>query len=269
MLNIKKQIANEILCRLPEGAGLDANAIVDMLEYPPDLSMGDLAFPCFKLSRTLRKGPPMIAAMLGEGFACPAVEKTSVAGGYLNFTLSKEYLTKESLSSVLADPNFGSSNIGQGKMVVLDYSSPNICKPFHIGHLGTTVIGHSLKKLHEFVGYDCYGINYLGDWGTQFGKLITAYRLWGSEEEVEKGGIDYLVDIYVRFHKEAEEDPTLNDRAREEFHKLELGDEENLALWHRFKEISLEELNEVSGGAFGNIPRVPTKQIDDNLKEKI
>ena len=241
MLKIKQQIASEILSRLPEGAGLDTESIVDMLEYPPDLSMGDLAFPCFKLSRTLRKGPPMIAAMLGEGFACPAVEKTAVAGGYLNFTLNKEYLTKESLGSVLTDPNFGASDIGKGNMVVLDYSSPNICKPFHIGHLGTTVIGHSLKKLHEFVGYRCYGINYLGDWGTQFGKLITAYRLWGSEEEVQKGGIDYLVDIYVRFHKEAEEDPTLNDRAREEFHKLELGDEENLALWRRFKEISLEE----------------------------
>ncbi len=241
MLTIKNQIAGAILNALPEGTDLTVSAIVDMLEYPPDLSMGDLAFPCFKLSRALRKAPPAIAAMIGEGFTCDSVESASVAGGYLNFKLSGKYLVSDRLSAVLADPGFGGSDIGKGKMVVLDYSSPNICKPFHIGHLGTTVIGHSLKKLHEFVGYNCYGINYLGDWGTQFGKLITAYRLWGSEEEVEKGGIDYLVDIYVRFHREAEEDPTLNDRAREEFHKLELGDEENLALWKRFKEISLEE----------------------------
>ena len=241
MLSIKNLIASAILASLPEGADLTVDAIIDMLEYPPDVNMGDLAFPCFKLSRTLRKGPPMIAAMIGEKFTCEAVESATVAGGYLNFKLNKEYLVNKSLASVLENPNFGGSDMGKGKMVVLDYSSPNICKPFHIGHLGTTVIGHSLKKIHEFVGYNCYGINYLGDWGTQFGKLITAYRLWGSEEEVEKGGIDYLVDIYVRFHKEAEEDPTLNDRAREEFHKLELGDEENLALWKRFKEISLEE----------------------------
>ena len=241
MLKIKNQIAEAILAALPQGTDLTAASIVEMLEYPPDLSMGDIAFPCFKLSRALRKAPAAIAAMIGEGFRCPAVESASVAGGYLNLKLSKEYLITDRLSAVLADPNFGGSDVGKGKMVVLDYSSPNICKPFHIGHLGTTVIGHSLKKLHEFAGYDCYGINYLGDWGTQFGKLITAYRLWGSEEEVEKGGIDYLVDIYVRFHREAEEDPSLNDRAREEFHKLELGDEDNLALWRKFKEISLEE----------------------------
>ena len=131
--------------------------------------------------------------------------------------------------------------MGNGKTVVLDYSSPNVAKPFHIGHLGTTVIGHSLKKMHEFAGYKCVGINYLGDWGTQFGKLITAYRMWGNKELIEEGGIDKLVELYVKFHEAAEADASLNDAARREFHKLEEGDEDNIALWKWFVEISLNE----------------------------
>lgn len=242
MIQLKQTLSEAVLAALGENAGaLTAADLAAMLEYPPDTAMGDLALPCFKLSKSLHMAPPAIAAKIAEGFTSPCVAKVNTVGGYLNFVLSGEYLSGELLPAILTDPCYGSGHTGDGKKAVLDYSSPNICKPFHIGHLGTTVIGHSLKKLLEFEGYDCFGINYLGDWGTQFGKLITAYRLWGSKEEVEKGGIDYLVDIYVRFHAEAENDPSLNDKAREEFHKLELGDEDNIALWKWFKEISIAE----------------------------
>lgn len=246
MLTVKKMIAE----RLREGMGAfgvpqlpECKEIVTMLEYPPDSAMGDLALPCFKLSRTLRRSPVQIAEALSgclSGLSC--VESAGAVNGYLNIRLSGAYLADTVLPGILAaGENYGSANIGKGKTVVLDYSSPNVAKPFHIGHLGTTVIGHSLKKLHEFAGYRCIGINYLGDWGTQFGKLIVAYRKWGSKELIEKGGIDKLVELYVRFHQEAEENKELEDEARAEFHKLEGGDPENLALWKWFIEISLAE----------------------------
>lgn len=240
MLEIKKQIA-AALAAAANGA-VDASDVASALEYPPNPEMGDIAFPCFKLSRVLRKAPPAIAQDLAAAFSHEAVERVDVVGGYLNLFLNKEYLAKYVIEkAVFADKPYGSSNEGNGKTVVLDYSSPNVAKPFHIGHLGTTVIGHSLKKLHEFVGYDCIGINHLGDWGTQFGKLITAYRLWGDREKIERDEIDELVALYVKFHAEAEKDDTLNDKARAEFKKLEDGDEENLALWKWFIEISLRE----------------------------
>lgn len=156
-----------------------------------------------------------------------------------------------------ADKQYGSSDVGKGRTVVLDYSSPNVAKPFHIGHLGTTVIGHSLKKLHEFAGYKCIGINHLGDWGTQFGKLITAYRMWGSYESIEKGGIDELVSLYVKFHDEAEIHPELNDNARTEFTKLENGDKENLKLWHWFVDIALRNIKKHTGSLILNL--IPTR----------
>lgn len=163
-------------------------------------------------------------------------------GGYLNFFVSRRYFSEELIERILdKEKIFGSSDEGLGKTVVLDYSSPNVAKPFHIGHLGTTVIGHSIKLLHEFAGYKCVGINYLGDWGTQFGKLIVAYRKWGNREMIEKGGIDQLVSLYVKFHSEAEKDDSLNDLARAEFTKLEHGDEENTELWKWFIDISLKE----------------------------
>ena len=240
MLEIKKNIAAALA--KATGDAVEENVIFESLEYPPNPEMGDIAFPCFKLSRVMRKAPPAIAAEIGGAFECEAVEKTDVAGGYLNLFLSKEYLAKHIIEkAVFADKPYGSSNVGNGKTVVLDYSSPNVAKPFHIGHLGTTVIGHSLKKLHEFVGYNCIGINHLGDWGTQFGKLITASRLWGDREKIEHDEIDELVALYVKFHAEAEKDESLNDKARAEFKKLEDGDEENLALWKWFIEISLRE----------------------------
>lgn len=244
MTEIKRIISDDISRRIRDVFGIEAESaqIRDMLEYPPDDTMGDLALPCFKLSRTLRRSPVQIANAIADGFSSAPVQRTEAVNGYFNIYLSGEYLAANSLSEILnKGDKYGSSEIGKGKTVVLDYSSPNVAKPFHIGHLGTTVIGHSLKKLHEFAGYKCIGINYLGDWGTQFGKLIVAYRTWGDRETVEKGGIDKLVELYVRFHAEAEKDPSLNDRARAEFHKLECGDAENTELWKWFVGISLEE----------------------------
>lgn len=227
-------------------SGLTVDNIKELLEYPPDDTMGDVAFPCFRLSKTMRMAPPKIAAELSEkldGFEHGTV---TTAGGYLNFRISDEYLEKHVLSVIEEKgEKYGSDGRGEGKNVVLDYSSPNICKPFHIGHLGTTVIGHSLKLLHEYAGYNCTGINYLGDWGTQFGKQIIAYRRWADKNIIENGTndekVDELVRIYVKYHEEAEKDPALDDEARAEFHKMEEGDEENLALRQKFVDISLAE----------------------------
>ena len=245
MLTLKKKTAEALAAAAGTcfpAVTLTADEIAAMLEYPPDATMGDLALPCFKLSRVLRAGPPQIAAALGEKFSCDEIARTDVAGGYLNFFIDRAAFSARVINTVRAEGDlYGSPRNGNGKTVVLDYSSPNVAKPFHIGHLGTTVIGHSLKLLHEFAGYHCIGINHLGDWGTQFGKLIVAYRNWGSREAVEAGEIDELVRLYVRFHAEAEQDNTLNDAARAEFAKLEAHDEENIALWKWFIEISLRE----------------------------
>ena len=253
MQTIKKRIAEEIrkqVVAMAPDAELGAGDIAGMLEYPPDPGMGDLAFPCFKLSRTLRRSPVQIAATLAESLCDEAIGKVEAVNGYLNISISNRYLDTNVVPEILEKgAAYGSQTFGAGKMVVLDYSSPNVAKPFHIGHLGTTVIGHSLRKLHEFAGYQCYGINYLGDWGTQFGKLIVAYRKWGSKEAVEQGGIDKLVELYVKVNNAIKGDPEhgipadeqLAEDARAEFHKLEMGDEENLALWKWFVSISLEE----------------------------
>lgn len=250
IINLKEEIAkvlkdkiDTILSNSATGVDFKIDDIVTMLEYPPDYKMGDLALPCFKLSRALRKGPPQIAQELSNGLeSSPLISRAEALNGYLNIYLNPGYFSGNVLGEILdMGDNYGSLDIGKGKTVVLDYSSPNVAKPFHIGHLGTTVIGHSLKKLHEFAGYRCIGINHLGDWGTQFGKLIVAYRLWGDKETVENDKIDALVDLYVKFHKAAEEDKDLEDKARAEFTKLEAGDEENRKLWKWFIDISIEE----------------------------
>ena len=254
MQTIKKLIAEQIVSAvkgLNGEAELSAVDVAGMLEYPPDANMGDLAFPCFRLSKTLRRAPVQIAAALSEALQCgEVIGRADAVNGYLNITLSNEYLAKKVIPEILEKGDrYGSQTFGEGKHVVLDYSSPNVAKPFHIGHLGTTVIGHALRRLHEFAGYSCYGINYLGDWGTQFGKLIVAYRLWGSREMVEQEGIDKLVELYVRINNAIKGDPDngippsqeLADASRAEFHKLETGDEENLELWRWFVQISLAE----------------------------
>ncbi len=254
MQTMKKMIADRLvegIAALGAPATPTADELLGMLEYPPDENMGDLALPCFKLSRTLRRAPVQIANALCECLqGLPAIGKVEAVNGYLNMTLSGDYLLRHVLADISAKgERYGANDSGKGKTVVLDYSSPNVAKPFHIGHLGTTVIGHSLKMLHEFVGYKCVGINYLGDWGTQFGKLIVAYKKWGNREMIEQGGIDKLVELYVRINnaisgneeKGIPADPALADASRAEFRKLELGDEENLALWSWFIQISLTE----------------------------
>ena len=245
MNNFKNLVAKDLLNCLksisPE-LELTADDLISMFEYPPDSSLGDIAFPCFKLSRIFRKAPPVIASEISEKFSSNVVSRAQAVNGYLNIFVDNEYLIKNVLLEIEdKKEKYGSDGSGLGKTAVFDYSSPNVAKPFHIGHLGTTVIGHSLKKLHEFQGFDCVGINYLGDWGTQFGKLITAYNLWGNEQKIEKDGVDGLVELYVKFHQEAEADETLNQKARDEFTKLEHGDEENTRLWKWFVELSLKE----------------------------
>ena len=212
--------------------------------------MGDIALPCFRLSKALRRSPVQIADMLAANIQCDEFASVTAVNGYLNFKINGTAFSGRVVGEVLnLKDKYGSPMNGEGKTVVLDYSSPNVAKPFHIGHLGTTVIGHSLKLLHEFAGYKCVGINYLGDWGTQFGKLIVAYKMWGDKATIEAGGVDELVKLYVRINNEikAEEEANgdkkspLADASRGEFTKLEQGDEENLALWRWFVDVSLEE----------------------------
>ena len=245
MYNFKNTIAKDLLLclnELSDNINLNVSDILSMFEYPPDSNMGDIAFPCFKLSRILRKAPPVIAKELSEKFNSSVASKIEAVNGYLNIFVSNDYLVNNVLLEIEnKKEKYGSDNSGAGKVAVFDYSSPNVAKPFHIGHLGTTVIGHSLKMLHKFQGYDCVGINYLGDWGTQFGKLIVAYDKWGSREKVEAGGVDELVALYVKFHQEAELDESLNQLARNEFTKLEAHDERNTELWRWFVDISLKE----------------------------
>ncbi len=252
MLTLKNKLAAAISAGASAAfpaAVLSPDEIAGMLEYPPDPTMGDIALPCFKLSRQLRTAPPRIAAELAAAVApTEEIARVEVAGGYLNFHINRHAFSARVMADIAAaGADYGSPRTGGGRTVVLDYSSPNVAKPFHIGHLGTTVIGHSLKLLHEFAGYRCVGINHLGDWGTQFGKLIVAYRRYGSREAVEAGEIDELVRLYVLFHSEAEKDPALNDEARAEFAKLEAHDPENIALWKWFIEISLREYQKTYG----------------------
>ena len=244
MLDIKQMIASILEKEIPT---LDDETIYNMLEYPPEDNMGDVALPCFKLSRILRKSPVQIAEELVNKIPSdPRIEKVESLSGYINFFLNRQEFIKEVVSTALRDKNkYGSRDIGKGKNIVIDYSAPNIAKPFHIGHLRSTAIGNSLYKIFEFLGYNSIGVNHLGDWGTQFGKLIVAYKRWGSKESIENGGIKELMDIYVKFHDEAEKDPSLEDEARQWFVKMEKGDKEALELWQWFKEISLKEFNRV------------------------
>lgn len=245
-LDYKEIIAEKVGTVLVE-TGLEKEALYALIEYPPDEKLGDLALPCFQLSKLLKKAPNVIAQELaGQIDPTPYFAAVKATGPYLNFFLAPEFLVKTVLEKIVTDgANYGSRTIGGGQNIVIDFSAPNIAKPFHVGHLCSTVIGNALYKIFEFLGYNCIGINHLGDWGTQFGKLITAYKKWGSAEAVEKGLIKELMHLYVKFHTEAEQDPSLEDEAREWFWKIENGDEEALALWRWFKEISLEEFQRV------------------------
>lgn len=245
MQKIKNLISEEILTQIhkinPE-ATITASDISQMIEYPPDSSLGDLALPCFKFSRTLRRSPVQIAETIASNINLGAVSECKAVNGYLNIFISNDYIGQSVVSEILEKgDNYGKNDIGEGKTIVLDYSSPNVAKPFHLGHLGTTVIGHSLRRLFEFSGYKCVGINHLGDWGTSFGKQIVALKKWGDISRIEENGVDGLVSLYQKFHEEAEAAPELFDEARAEFTKLENGDEENTEIWKRCIAVSIEE----------------------------
>jgi len=244
MLDIKEIVSKSVV---DADNTLDITEIYDMLEYPPDPNMGDIALPCFKLSKKLKKAPAMIAQQFLSSFkSCEHISKVEALSGYLNFFLNKRRFIEEVLSAVLnCGSDYGKSGRGEGKTVVVDFSAPNIAKPFHVGHLRSTAIGNSLYRIHQFMGYKAVGINHLGDWGTQFGKLIVAYKKWGVKQEIENGGVKALMALYVKFHDESEKDTALEDEAREWFIRMEKRDEEALSLWQWIKDISLDEFKKV------------------------
>lgn len=241
-MNYKKLIAE----RIKTIVDLEVEKIEELVEIPPKSDMGDYAFPCFQLAKVMRKAPNMISADIVEQINKEGFEKVEALGPYVNFFLDKSLFTKAVVEEVIAKGDkYGSGNEGEGKKVVVEFSSPNIAKPFHVGHLFTTAIGNSLYKILNFDGYSITRINHLGDWGTQFGKLISAYKRWGDEEALEKDPIKELLRIYVKFYYEAKEDPALDDEGRMYFKRLEDGCEEELALWNRFKDLSLKEFNKI------------------------
>ena len=257
---------------------LTQEEIYNMIALPPNTETGDFALPCFRLAKTMRKSPAVIAQEIAESYPKDdIVSDVSALNGYVNFKIDRVFWTKQTLERILSEGDrYGSSDEGKGKTVCIDYSSVNIAKPLHIGHLSTTVLGSSLYKLHKFLGYTPVGINHLGDYGTQFGKLISAYKRWGKKEDIEKGGLRALNALYVRFHEEAEKDPSLNDEARSFFKKIEDKDEESVALFNWFKELTLKDVSRIyelldvhfdswAGESFYNDKMQP---VVDELREK-
>lgn len=225
---------------------LTSEEISQLIEIPPKPEMGDFAFPCFRLAKSYHKAPPMIAQDLKESIGDQTfLSEIKVVGGYLNFYVDKAQYAQQIIDKYNNATDYGCSDQGKDKTICIDYSSPNVAKNFHVGHLRTTIIGNSLYKIFSKLGYKVVRINHLGDWGTQFGKLIVAYKKWGSREAVEEKGIEELMDIYVKFHEEAEKDDSLNDEARAWFLKMEQGDEEALEIWQWFRYISLKEFMRV------------------------
>lgn len=241
-MDYKKYIAEKL-----QVEGVSAEEIYESIALPPNTEMGDYALPCFKFAKVLRKSPVMIAEALKANFATDdVVSEVSAVNGYLNFKINKDGLVAQTLEKIFAEGDrYGASSEGAGKAVCIDYSSINIAKPFHIGHLSTTVLGGALYRIMNFLGYKAIGINHLGDYGTQFGKLISAYKRWGVREEIEQGGIRALNELYVRFHREAEEHPEYEDEARAYFKRIEEKDEECLELFHWFKELTLKDVQKI------------------------
>ena len=244
MINYTEKIA-ELLS--PHIEGLETAEIKEMIETPADSSMGDFALPCFKLARVLRKAPPMIAKGIAEAVADePMFARVEQVNAYVNMFLDREAFAGDVVSEVIAkDADYGRAEVGEDRKVIVEYSSPNIAKPFHIGHIRSTVIGNSIANIYDFLGYDVFRINHLGDYGTQFGKMIVAYRRWGNREDVVREPIKTLLSYYTKFHEEAEKDPSLEDEARATFTRLEHGEKEEVELWQWFRDESLKEFNRV------------------------
>ena len=226
---------------------LTLEEITALIEVPPNKDMGDFAFPCFKLAKVFRKAPNMIAAELSEKIEAKGViSNVTPLGGYIKFFVNKSQLAETVIKDVLTKKEkYGHSDLGKDKTIVIDFSSPNIAKPFHIGHIRTTVIGNALYKIYDSQGYNTVRINHLGDYGTQFGKLIVAFKLWGNKEAVEANPIPELLKLYIQFHDEAEKHPEMEDEARAWFTKLENGDKEAKELWQWFRDESLKEFARV------------------------
>ena len=242
MLDFKNIIAN----KLKEVTKIDT--IEEYIEVPANSEMGDYSLPCFKLAKEMKKAPQIIANEIKEKLSIEEelVSKVEVVNGYLNFYLNPLAITKTVLEEIENKKDeYGSSNIGNGKTIVIDYSAPNIAKPFHIGHLRSTVIGGSLYKIYKFLGYHVVGINHLGDYGTQFGKLIEGYKRWGEEYNIEENPIDELTKIYVRINNLCKEDESVLEECRNNFKKLEEGDEYCTKIWQKFRDLSLKEFQKV------------------------
>ena len=243
MINFKNKIASYIA----ETIDLETNQIESYIEIPKDGANGDYAFPCFKLAKELRKAPPAIANEIKENIKINSniIEKIDVVGGYLNFYINKELLAKETIQEIQNEEKYGSSTVGKGKNVIVEYSSPNIAKDFHIGHLRTTVIGAALYNIYKYLGYNTIGMNHLGDYGTQFAKLIEGYKRWGTEYNIEEKPIEELTKIYVRINDAIKEDESLLEQCRENFRLLEEGDKYCVELWEKFRDLSLKEFEKI------------------------
>lgn len=243
MINFKNKIASYIA----EVIKLDENQIQGYIEVPKDGANGDYAFPCFKLAKELRKAPPAIANEIKENIKVEnnVIEKIEVVGGYLNFYINKELLVSETMKEIQNTEKYGQSSIGEGKNIIVEYSSPNIAKDFHIGHLRTTVIGSALYKIYKYLGYNAIGMNHLGDYGTQFGKLIEGYKRWGTEYNLEENPIEELTKIYVRISDACKNDEEILDACRENFRLLEEGDSYCVELWEKIRELSLKEFERI------------------------
>ncbi len=242
-MNFKLEIAKKI----SELVDMELDSVIGLIEIPPQGNMGDYAFPCFQLAKVMRKSPNMIAAELsGKVQSDSIVEKAEAAGGYLNFFVNKTEYIKQTVNEVLTQGDkFGSNDDGKGKTVLVEFSSPNIAKPFHIGHLVNTLTGNAIEKIFKHQGYETVKINHIGDYGTNFGKQICAFKRWGNDEQLEKAPIDELLRVYIKFHEEMEKDPSLEDEARLLFKKLENGDPEMVGLWQKFRDLSLVEFKKL------------------------
>lgn len=241
-MDFKQIIAEDLSTQLSEH--LTINEIYNLLEKPKNTEHGDLAFPAFQLAKVFRKNPAEIASDIADNFSSDIVDKVDVVGPYLNFYLNKGTISAEVLKEIITEKSdYGNTDFGAGKNIPIDMSSPNIAKPMSMGHLRSTVIGNALANILEKMGFQPIKINYLGDWGTQFGRLITAYKLWGEEEKVRANPIAELNELYVRFHEELEKEPELEEVGRSWFKKLENGDKEATELWRWFREESLNEFN--------------------------
>lgn len=229
--------------------GLDFQEIYDLIEIPPQDDMGDFSFPCFILAKKLRKNPAIIAKELKEDLEkedSPYFSKVDSLNAYLNFYIDRKYLQGQVLREIIKEKeNYGRSDMGKGKNIVLDFSSVNIAKPFHIGHIRSTVIGDAIRNIHDFLGYNTIASNYIGDYGTQFGIMIAAYKLWGDDDKLNQNPIKELLNLYVRYNEQASNDQDMMNEARDEFRRLEEGEEEAVRLWSWFKEISFKEFDRV------------------------